>query len=114
MQNSPRNWDSAGIGIVAFATALAVATAAGIFAVKEFEKGLPWLTTILAMFLATIRLVSYLLVVLFGVTTLLREPQNEQREQFVKAAFSVLAQSYAAVLAAGIVIYFPHLERILG
>ena len=66
------------------------------------------------MFLATISLVSYLLVVLFGVTTLLREPQNEQREQFVKAAFSVLAQSYAAVLAAGIVIYFPHLERILG
>ena len=112
MQNSLRNWDSTGIGIVAFATALAVATAAGIFAVKEFEEGIPWITTILAMLLATISLVSYLLVVLFSVATLLRESQNEQREQIVKAAFSVFAQAYAAVFAAGVIIYFPLLEGI--
>ena len=35
------NWESTGLGIIAFATVLAVAIAAGIFASKELEAGLP-------------------------------------------------------------------------
>lgn len=93
---------------------MAVATAAGIFAIKEFEEGLPSLSMILAGFLATISLVSYLLVVLFGVTALLRESENEQREQIIKAAISVFVQAYAAVFSAGAIIYFPLLGKIPG
>ena len=113
MQISPRNWDSAGVGIVAFATALAVATAAGVFAVKELEDGLPALTTVLATFLATVSLLAYLVVVLFGLNTLLGESQGTQRERIVRAAYAFFTQAYTAVLAAGVVIYFPLLERSL-
>ena len=114
MQNSTRNWDSAGVGIVAFATALAIATAAGVFAVKELEGGLPALTTVLATFLATVSLLAYLAVVLFGLNTLLGEFQATQRERIVRAAYAFFTQAYTAVLAAGVVIYFPLLERIRG
>ena len=114
MQNSVRNWDSVGLGIIAFSTTLAVATAAGVLAVREFDDGLPRITTVLATVMATISLVAYLFVVPLGLATIVRELQAEQKGLLVKAAFSVLAQSYAAVLAAGIVIYFPLLERIPG
>ena len=66
------------------------------------------------MFLATISLLAYLGVVLFGLNALLGKFQTGQREQIVRAAYAVFVQSYTAVLAAGIVIYFPYMERILG
>ena len=113
MQNSVRNWDSAGIGIVAFATALAVATAAGVFAVKGLGDDLSTLTTVLATLLATISLLAYLAVVVFGLNALLGETETGQREQIVRATYAVFVQAYTAVLAAGVVIYFPILERIL-
>ena len=116
MQNSSRKWDSAALGIIAFATTLAVATGAGIFAAKEFDSSLPTLTTVLATLLASTSLLAYLAVVLFGLNTLLGESQEAQREQIVRAAYGVFVQAYSAVLAAGIVIVFPflepHLERI--
>lgn len=113
MQNSARNWVSAGLGIIAFATTLAVATAAGVLAVREFDDRLPEMTTVLATVLATISLVAYLFVVLFALATILRELQSEQKELIVRAAGAVFVQANAAVLSAGIVIYFPLLERIL-
>ena len=113
MRNSAMNWESVGLGIIAFATVLAVAIAAGIFAAKELEAGLPVLTTVLAMFLATISLIAYLLVVLFGLATIFRVIQSEKRAQIVNAATAVFAQAYTAVLAAGVVVYFPLLEKVL-
>ena len=113
MQDSVRNWDSAGIGIVSFATALAVATAAGVFVVKELEESLPAFTTVLATLLATVSLLAYLAVVLFGLNALLGEFQARQREQIVRASLAVFAQVYTAVLTAGILIYFPLLESLL-
>lgn len=113
MQNSARSWDSAGLGIIAFATALGVATAAGIFAVREFDDSLPEMTTVLATVLATISLVAYLFVVLFGLAALLRDFQIAQKNEIVRAVRAVFLQAYTAVLAAGIVMYFPLLERLL-
>ena len=113
MQNSVRNWDSAGLGIIAFATALAVASAAGIFAVRQFDSSLSQMTMVLATILATISLVAYLFVVLFGLASLFRQLQVAQRNQIVRAARAVFVQAYAAVLSIGIVMYFPLLERIL-
>ena len=84
MQNSPRNWDSAGIGRVAFSTALAVATAAGVFAVKGLGDGLPTLTTVLATLLATISLLAYLAVVLFGLNALLGEIRQDRENNSSK------------------------------
>lgn len=101
------------MGIVAFATTMAVATAAGIFAMKELEGGLPALTTVLATLSATVSLLAYLAVVPFALNALLGEFQAGQRERIVWAAYAVFVQAYSAVLAAGIVIYFPLLERIL-
>ena len=110
MQDKVRNWDSVALGIIAFATTLAVATGAGIFAAKEFDSGLPTLTTVLATLLAAISLLAYLAVVLFGLNTLLGDSQKEQREQIVRTASGALVQAYTAVLAAGMVIVFPFLE----
>ena len=106
------NWESTGLGIIAFATVLAVAIAAGIFASKELEAGLPVLTTVLAMFLATISLIAYLVVVVFGLATIFRQFKSAKRAQIVIAATAVFVQAYAAVLAAGVVVYFPLLERV--
>ena len=112
-----RNWDSAGLGIVAFATTMAVATTAGIFAAKEFDSGLPTLTTVLATALVAFSLSAYLAVVTFGLNALLADSQEAQRKQIVRAAYGAFAQAYTAALAAVIVIVFPflepHLERIL-
>ena len=110
MQNSVRNWDSAALGIIAFATTLAVATGAGIFAAKEFDSGLPTLTTVLATLLATISLLAYLAVVLLGLNTLLGDNEARQRIQIVRSAYAAFTQTYTAVLAAGIAILFPFLE----
>ena len=114
MPNSAQNWDSASLGIIAFSTTLAVATAAGILAVREFDDGLPEMTTVLATVLATVSLVAYLAVVLFGLATLLREIRTDQKELIVRIVGAVFLQVNAAVLAAGIVLYFPLLERIPG
>ena len=110
MPDSVRNWDSAALGIISFATTLAVATGAGIFAAKEFDSGLPSLTTVLAVLLAAISLLAYLAVVLFGLNALHGESQAPQRMRIVMASYAALTQAYTAVLAAGMVILFPFLE----
>ena len=110
MQDNARNWDSTALGIIAFATTLAVAVGAGIFVAKEFDSGLPALTTALATLLATISLLSYLAVVLSGLAALLGDSQAVRRKRIVTAAYAVFTQAYTAVLATGIVIFFPFLE----
>ena len=112
MQDDTRNWGSASLGIIAISTTLAVATGAGIFAAKEFESGLPTLTTVLATLLAATSLLLYLAVVLFGLFALLENSQATQRKRVVIVAYSVVVQAYTAVLAAGMVILFPFWNHI--
>lgn len=108
------NWHSVGIGIVTFATILAAATAAGIFAVAARQEGYSDWARGLAAFAVTISLLAYAAVVVNGIATLFRESQTERKGVALNAAKAVYVQSYSAVFAAVLMIYFPLLERIPG
>ena len=112
MQNSVQNWDSAVLGIATFATILAAATSAGIFAVTARQESYPEWARVVAASLTAISLLAYVATITFSMATLFRETQAAQRAIAAWTAIAVLAQTYTALLAAAVLIYFPLLERI--
>ena len=114
MQSGAQNWDSAAIGIATFATILAAATSAGIFAVAARQESYPEWAKVAAASLTAISLLAYVASVTFSMSTLFRETQAAQRAIAAWTAIAVLAQTYTALLAAAVLIYFPLLERVRG
>ncbi len=113
MQNSEQNWGSAGIGIASFATILAAAVSAGIFAVATRQESYPEWGRVLAASLGTISLLAYVAVLTFGLSTLFRETQAVRRARAIWSVVAVFVQAYTAVLAVALLIYSPLLDRIL-
>ena len=105
MPDSTRNWDSIGIGIITFATILAAATAAGIFAVAGQQDSYPEWARAVAAPMVTLSLLAYLAVLLFGMTTLFRERKDDRKAQIVLTARAAFLQAYSAVLSVFLVIY---------
>jgi len=105
MPDSQRNWDSTGIGIITFATILAAATAAGVFAVTGRQDSYPEWTRAAAASMVTISLLAYLAVLLFGMAALFRDTQDDRKAQIVLTASAVFVQAYSAVLSVFLVIY---------
>ncbi|MYC35967.1 MAG: hypothetical protein F4X66_03520 [Chloroflexi bacterium] len=112
MPNSEQNWGTACIGIITFATVLAAATSAGIFAVTARQENYSEWVRALAAFLVIVSLLAYAFVTVFGLATLFRETSAEQRTEAARTARSAFVQSYSAVLAAILLILFPLLERV--
>lgn len=116
-QRDAQNWGSVGIGIITFATILAAATSAGIFAVAAelfspdpslYPENIQLLITILAI----ASLLSYVAVVAFGLVSLFRRTQPARRSAAARTAYAASVQTYTAVVAATITVLFPLLERI--
>ena len=112
MQNGAPNWDSVSIGIITFATIMAAATSAGIFAVAAREESYPEGISVLAALLVTISLLAYLFVLFSSLRALFLETQAARRAQVIKTSYAVFAQAYTAVIAASLLIYSPLLERV--
>ena len=106
-----QNWGSVSVGIITFATILAAATSAGIFAIAEELFGLEqtvyqeWMR-LLVMSLATASLLAYLAVLGFGLAVLFRRTQASRRMEAINVAIAVVAQSYTAVSAAVLIVLF--------
>lgn len=118
-ERDTQNWGSLSIGIVTFATILAAATSAGIFAVaaelfgseqSKYTEGVRLLVTVLA----TASLLAYMSVVVFGLATPFRRTQAARRAEAINTVISVSVQTYTAVIAAVLVILPPLFEEILG
>ena len=105
MPEGHQKWDSLGIGIATFATILAAATSAGIFAVAGRQENYPEWTLALTAILATVSLLGYLFVTVFALATLFRETPQAKRTQTVLTSFAVVVQTYSAVIAVFLVIY---------
>lgn len=105
MPDTPQKWNAAGIGISTFATILAAATSAGIFAVAGRQESYTEWERIAAASLVTGSLLAYLAVLFFGLAALFRETQAARRADTVKTAIAVLTQANTAVFAAFLVIY---------
>ena len=106
-----QNWGSVSVGIITFATILAAATSAGIFAIAEELFGLeqtvyPEWMRLLVMSLATASLLAYLAVLGFGLAVLFRRTQASRRMEAINVAIAVVAQSYTAVSAAVLIVLF--------
>ncbi len=69
MQNNVQNWDSAVLGIATFATILAAATSAGIFAVTARQESYPEWARVVAASLTAISLLAYVATVTFSMAT---------------------------------------------
>ena len=100
-----QKWDSAAIGIATFATILAAATSAGIFAVAGRQESYSEWTRAVAAFLVTGSLLAYLAVLVSSLATLFRETQLASRTQIVFTSVAVFLQAYTAVIAVFLVIY---------
>ncbi len=114
MPNNEPDWGSASIGIATFATILAAAASAGIFAVTARQESYSELTRSLAASLSTISLLAYAAVLTFSLAALFGKPQAARRALALWAARAVLAQAYTVALAVILLLHFPLLDRMSG
>lgn len=112
-----QNWGTVSVGIVTFATILAAATSAGIFAVSEELFGseqtiYPEWMRLLVMILAMASLLAYLIVLVFGLPANFRRTQAARRAEVRNAAGAVFVQAYTAVTAAVLIVLAQLSEEI--
>ena len=112
-----QNWGTVSVGIITFATILAAATSAGIFAVSEelFGSGeaiYPGWMRLLVMILAMASLLADLVVMVFGLPAIFRRTQAARRIAVRNAAGAAFVQAYTAVTAAVLIVLAQLSEEI--